>query len=99
MSRIESWVGGMSTKKTEHLLWLVDCCVVHAQIHRERRRRLKSSANLNPPVSELEKGEIGKRGWRRDGRGNRVSHLMATANIAITQLLHRLLMASDKELI
>ena len=73
MSRIELWVGGMSTKKTGHHLWLVDCCVVHVQIHRERRRRLKSSANFNPPVSELEKGEIGKRGWRRVGGERGVS--------------------------
>ena len=49
------------------------CCVVQVQIHRERRRRLKSSANFNPPVSELEKGEIGKRGWRRVGGERGVS--------------------------
>ena len=72
-------------------MWIVDCCVVQVQMHRDRRRRLKSSANFNPPVSELEKGEIGK-------RGNGVSHLMAMANIAITQILPRLFMADDKEL-
>ena len=49
------------------------CCTGLDQIHRDRRRRLKSSANFNPPVSELEKGEIGKRGWRRVGGERGVS--------------------------
>ena len=49
------------------------CCTGLNQTHRKRRRRLKSSANFNPPVSELEKGEIGKPGCRRVGGERGVS--------------------------